>query len=489
MPREPEAPIVKAPLKGENCPISQCPEDILKMIFELAGKTPDKHLKVWHYDFTHRKGQEKSRFRTSRDISQVYQRWRYISLDTPSIWSYIKISCKVERSPSSIKAFWDRSCSRVKSFPATIYLIITPSIYPYQLINISKIPVIQSLRIKLPDKQCYQIVLDILDQAKVVTSHPEDQDYQETQVSLDSPRAMHCSIRELRVSGLHFILIRESGPPWEVGELLGRLPLLQTLQIIGCGVLRLSNPLNHSLHNLEIFSISSLDLFSLLSCLPELRTLKLEDVKWFQNWPEGTIKLPHLTTFGFARWPNDGIAWMGQLSCPVLQNFTGNPRYTMDCYPEAASELLSFISSHRSIKYFGFMVCPQLLTRLGSVAPQIEELSFEFRSNELEQISKGLFSNLWILHIVDPRHNLARLAFEQLVRTRCLPSSHPQSKLVSGLSPLAELHIKYRNIIASEHRQPDWLASELIRDASSVMIKENVEAWFSWVDYKEPTSP
>lgn len=478
MPQKLQAPVVNV-LQPENSAILRCPDDVLKIIFELANDFPDEETMIWHYIF---KDNERHRFRMARDISHVCRKWRAVSLNMPYLWFRIMIDCRRRKPPSAIEAFWERSCSRVKSVPATISIRASFSTDPYQLDDIGKIPVIQSLRIKLPDKQSFPTVLNLLDQAK--SPELEIQNNQEAQLPLYSPRTIGHGIQELRVSGYNYIDIQESDPTWEIGELLSRLPSLQTLQITEYGSLGLRKPLYHPLYNLDIVNVASLDLFPILACLPQLRKLRLDDVRGLTSSMESLIELPHLNTLELGLRHKQRTDWLIELSCPALHKLLINQNYIMGFHPAATSELLSFISSHCSIKSFHLTICPLLLVQLGSIAPQIEELSLKFIPNELEELSRGLLTNLRILRITDPWHTLTSSAFEQLVKTRCLPSFHPRSQLIPGLSPLAELNVKYRKITTKLLPPQTWLGSKLIRDASSIIIKKDTEAWFSWVDWK-----
>jgi F-box-like len=89
-------------LAGLLHPIRQCPEDILKLIFECVAHDDEDQL-----------------FMVATTLSHVCRRWRAIMLGIPSLWSQIDVSMDTD-DIKDLRSFMKRVKERVGTSPVNV---------------------------------------------------------------------------------------------------------------------------------------------------------------------------------------------------------------------------------------------------------------------------------------------------------------------------------------------------------------------------------
>lgn len=169
---------------------------------------------------------------------------------------------------------------------------------------------------------------------------------------------------------------------------------------------------------------------------------------------------PHLKELKIANKSSHHSAdWLKSFTAPVLESFS---IYWLE------GPSLAFIESHTSIKYLRWHT-GNLLHEISQIAPQVRHLITGGRLNRFyEQMLNGgsspLFLSLETLSFRQTRRHggINQENMDTLIRTRCLPSSHPQSQLPPSLKPLKTLSIVLFNY--DNPQQHIWAQDELCKE-------------------------
>lgn len=378
-------------------PIMRCPIDILKCIFEACFETPNLSYKT---------------FSTSASISQVCRHWRAISLDTPRIWSIIDIECSKPTSFSCLQEFWERTYTRIKQVPAYILIrsISTSSKFPYQGIQLDKIPVIEHLMFNVVHDDDYEVLLESLFPMPIGILHT---------LSVDG-----CQMSSF-------------GIPinWNVGRLLCRLPQISKLEMTCVPSMHMQNLVFDSIHTLIIAFAEEINPIAVLTSVPRVKSVKMHSISDFKTSNVACIRMAHLTSLMISGRNPEDFLWLAQISCPILEEFE------VGCKERHVEPILSFISVHSTISTLDYRAAWINIVDLETVAPQIRNLSLPYNIDTVVALCKGHFLHLRSFKFYDITDTIPEFELEELIRSRCLPFNHPQSQISGSISPLQGLKL------------------------------------------------
>lgn len=405
-------------LQEHSSPISRCPVDILKCIFEATIEKPD---------FPYKSG---TSLTTATCLSRVCRKWRAICFDTPRLWSICRMTCAAVRgSISREMIFWERVLALVKSVPMIIRIAATSTVYPYWSIRIDKVPVIERLEL-----HCSEHNYDIISNS-----------------TLPLPKN---TLNELYIS--QSWLYENTISTRDVDKLLHRFPPIRSFYLHIGGKLHMSGHVYTSIHTLSIRHAQEMNPLLILASLPRLQRLKFQSVNSIQITTTASVKLAHLKSLGLGLVYS--IAWLTSIDCPNLEEFAIS-------HPTNPNDILNFISSHRSILSLIYRGYRGDLPRLASVAPQLQHLCLSCLHLDLSYLSDGMFSSLNSLTLLD--HGLPMSKFDALVKSRFLPLTHRDSQLVAHLEPIETLQIFPYLIPENSWRLAGyWYESILIQDTT-----------------------
>lgn len=227
-----------------------------------------------------------------------------------------------------------------------------------------------------------------------------------------------------------------------------------------------------SIHALAIYDTDSLDPLSLFTCLPRLKTVILSRPREFTTATTTLITLSHLKSFHLILNRPLSVAWLDHLSCPSLDDLRLE-------YPSDMEEFSSFINNHRSISSLVYPMYMGNLDELQNIAPQLRHLGLQYSQSLVGDLANGRLSDLRSLRILGKRPSPPE--FENLVKARCLPASHPRGQLVSPLSPLEKLEVSLLGTEYASNVTGYWSEGVLIREATRDERVIGDSRTFSWI--------
>lgn len=432
-------------------PITQCPQDVLMSIFEasIILVTREEELAM------------------ATTISHVCKLWRYISVNMPRLWQDVVISCL--HPLDHTLAFLDHMHSRVKNRPINLLINdidnwnkVEVQSHNLHCLRLSRFPHVRFLKLHIwEDDSLHQLLLFPL-------SHP---------------------FKGCKIDDVEIYFENSNGFPqqWNLKDLVQHLPTVKALNVSWVSSLVITN---HNLFNHIIYlSLRGvhLDSMTVLRYFINLEELALTSVTIMNE--RQTITLPsflmkRLCVISLWRViePVDCALshCLRQILCPALARLRISEPHITECR--------EFISSHPSIVVLD-LVPSYYVPELIISSPQLESLTIElyddtFKAYEaIWELPTGTppFPKLKILSIYEKEFQSFGLhSFEKLVRRRCLPRSHPHSKLLPSIEPIQQIFISL-----DKERPGDWqwMASGLYIEATKVVQEKKTrkEIRLSWV--------
>lgn len=245
---------------------------------------------------------------------------------------------------------------------------------------------------------------------------------------------------------------------WDLGKFITCFPTVTSLELHArsglcfspsAGLVRITS--------LVLTDMINIDMFLVLSTLTQLETLEALGCTWLQPMVRRELSSP-LRKLVLSRCDQDS-SWLIQLSLPQLTTFI----YDLD---DTAEHCFSFVRNHQSITTLWVLGSYDLNTKFARTAPQIHSYGtgdgFAHLYKRKSPKAKGVFPHLKELAIDTMMQELSLVDFEGIVKGRCLPLAHPQSKLAPSTSPLDSLII-IRD--ATKDTPEPWRASDLFQSA------------------------
>jgi hypothetical protein len=378
-------------INSQNTCLLHLPPELLQIIFEFA---------VDHNDHG---------FQCATQISHVSRKIRRIAISTPRLWSYIH--CSMAKSESSIFEFWDRTLDRVKDIPVDILIQKTAEAKNCHLAvcRLDKISSINSLAFESYNSE---FIMELQSQS----------------FAPPTSRLNHLSLR-VKSGDIHY--------KWNYPHypLLTRFPPVTRLSLYGFYLSHISDTSFSSIHELSLNHLL-MNRATVLSYLPNLTFLDIEVTSLAKDVPHPFV-LPNLHTLK----TGSRNSWLHQMTCPSITTFI------VDIIPWVAdSAILLWISIHPTITRLGSN-CIMKYDLLANACPQLEhlvirQLDYDFHP---DHIRMPRFPALRTLGFHERDHDTVRdlnlEIFEQVVCSRCLPTSHAKSQLAIGERELESLYI------------------------------------------------
>jgi hypothetical protein len=378
------------------------------------------------------KSQEGFKFATS--ISHVCQRWRSVVLDNQQLWTYIE--CSMKKKESSILSFWDRMRRRNKGLPVIIVIqhIGQENSKPLKYCSLDEFPLIERLTFHLSDTESISEIQNL---------------------------SFAVPVDRIERLELRFLQAMRSYGDWSWRALVGRFHNVKELHLRNA-------PRIHIERNGD-------DPTS-LAPLPQLESLELVSTELWIPDPLSLRNLRRLNLRGNHR----ADSWLHQISCPNLT--------ALDVDDDIRHErIMSFLSRHTHITSLHISSW-EALGDIATVLPQVQHLTFRDPQMRLEHIpllepkSGAYLPALQSLTTWDWQGSLRPHEFEELVRGRCLPSSHPRSLLPIWMKPLKSFII-YHVASLSPDRIP-WKRSKFFTEAKCIIEHDEEERIYyilSWI--------
>lgn len=386
--------------------IDNYPIEILKLIFESACPR--------NYEG----------FKTATNISHVCYRWRSISLSTPRLWSYIHI--RLSDPPKETNAFIVRTVERIKAIPVMV------TIYDDSISALSRIGLCELSRILAIDKLKVHI----------------------TTTSLQANWSLlELAFRHVKYNITDIATIYKHTPVsgWECANLLSHFPRVSNVFFDGPRISFWSPSVFQNIRGLVLRDVY-LSLEKLIVAFPQLEYLEIAS-SHIRSDPYAEISiLPSLKVLKhkntIIEFPND------RKICPVLAE------YWCDRISENTKfiELNSQITTLR-VRYGRYGEAGLALISLSSHVSQLQHLTVPYCYKLIRIPGKDShihFPHLRTLTIHDLHGALSASEFNALVQARCLPRTHPHSKLLKGCEPLQELGILMKKALSSSYAEWKW---------------------------------
>jgi hypothetical protein len=421
-------------LSGITHPIRRYPSDVLQYIFEYISDGTDGHLKL----------------ATVLALSHVCQRWRSIAIDTPRLWCCIDFTLEEDDDEEDTAFFWDSMISRIKSAPAVITICgyNETTAHKFGECKLAHIPNICSLSLEL----------DVLHNISDI---------------LPNPRLLP----ETGVGSLSIIYDAENEAElvdeitWDAGETLDKLPPIPRLSLTAPCTLRVTPSVKfEALTTLSFRDLKHVDVLTALSLCTQLSYLRLLDV----TFPEPTSA--HITSQALrtliVNTANGNEWWLQQISCPNLTAFHHGSDFLQSS--------MSIFESYSSLLTLEYASKEQLLPTFATATPLVRSLGIEpselrilceLQANGTKSPPFPCLKEL-IVSLLEEGPTVAD--FELIVRTRCLPTSHPQSQLPPSLTPLSHLSmLRWPKDSLNQDSDP-WSSSALYKEAKRRITDDNI---------------
>jgi len=392
-------------------PIQRCPNDILMYIFEIAVEDCIDSILI------------------ATSFSHVCHHWRETALTTPRLWAKIGGDMKLSPGVGNFDSRWKRMRRRVMGAPVnlTVSADVLPRGHLWEFLRLNEVH----------HFGCFHL------QGGILSDH-----------SLRSLRFAP----DTRLDTLEF-KVRPDNSKWSCGTLLTYFPAPQNLILNAFPQIMFERgPVYPRMTRLKVKWVDTLDLASLFAIFPQLEELEIAGT-CIRNYETGAVRgIPHLRRLKIDITDQN---WLTHISCPNLVEFSTGRTTPVDV-------ALKFISSHPSINSLRFWHLNHG-AELAMSAPQIEHLAItpHIWKADPELLSLPRFPQLRYLTIYDFGNDLTTDQFQTLVWTRCLPSSHPQSRLALSTNCLWRL-----KVLIGAHVRRDTI--EWQKDQLYAMAKRNV---------------
>jgi hypothetical protein len=404
-------------INSQNKSLLHLPPEVLQIIFEFA---------VEH----NQRG-----FKCATRISQVSQKMRRIAISTPRLWSYIQ--CCMGKSESSILEFWDRTSQRVKNVPVDILIR------------------------NIGCRNACHLGICRMDQIASINSLALESQYSECIEELSSPSFTPptTSLNHLSLRASCSVVSHE----WDIA-ILTRFPPIARLSLYGIHI-----SCNHhiSFPSIQELSLSDMemDLAPILTHLHNLTFLEIGHIMGLKPQPIPFV-LPNLRTLKARRanW------WIDQLKCPSITTFI------IDFLLSDADEVLLWISRHPTITRLESWRIDDY-ERLTNACPQLEHLVIRIQAHRFrpEYIQMPKFPALKTFALHDGIGCLSPEVFEQVVCSRCLPTSHAKSELATGERELERLELLFCSKKKWRQKSLDGTLYQEARKTSRMLDIEEVQ--------------
>jgi hypothetical protein len=380
-------------LAGLLHPIRQCPEDILKLIFEFVAHDDEDQL-----------------FGVATTISHVCKRWRAIVLSIPSLWSRIDVSMEMDKI-ENLKSFMKRVKERVGTTP----------------VNVTIRDIIFDLEFPTDFMEC----MDLQYFTTITTLEYRLVSSPDVLLLLGPPFSNQtANVKHLIISAfIKDVDMRE----WSIAELLGPSPNIESIRLDGLGVVAFEGltPLP-SLHRLQILNMETSGLPQFLAQHSQLQELIIDGKRFEMEEFMEDIILPELMLMRIHL--VNGFPW-DRISAPLLQIMNVD---------DGSDRARAFICRHphtQDLLYFN------PINELGF--KDIAKSMVNLRSLLISGFTDGLFKEIdpdvpfppfpqLIELVLDQRFTppISLENFEQLLKIRCLPREPSDTNKTQRISRL-----------------------------------------------------
>jgi len=426
-------------------PIKQCPTDIMQAIFEWSTIEP--------------KGNIGNQSKMALALSQVCRLWRFIALETPTLWYSVILNLNQPR--HLLEAYWNEAMRRVKGVPMQVTVVPGRSKIRETLpINFHKVKSLEALNFSFRSVKAPNIIAEMY----AVASR-----FQElVDLEFEVPA---CPIHVLRVMTSVPILTTSS---WRCDSWLAKWPAVTRVELVCPGDVTFSNtlPLPY-VKEVLLHSSKTICIRQVVEAFPNVEKFLLMDA----DVPNNSIRIniPSLITLKISS--KVKLLWKS-ISCPKIRELS------IPCGPIPTS-FLDFLQSHRSITTLELPAIEgNMLRRIALLAPQLINLQVhgiavvELCYNWLGAgLTAPAFPFVTQMVIVDTEAQLTLQSFESLVQARCLPSLRPDVLRSVGISR----RIQSLGFVTHKSRTPQWLSSDLLKWADLTRrVETNIYYQLKW---------
>ncbi|KAG9052582.1 hypothetical protein FS842_009630 [Serendipita sp. 407] len=427
-------------------PLRRFPSDILQCIFETCTQASEMPLAV------------------AITLSHVCQRWRTIALSTPRLWNRIIFS--TDRNSNDIRAFWEWISPRVRNVETTVQL--KDNVYKTSLglhnCPLTLIPNLVTLDIILSE---IYLIFEVID------------------VKFQVPPIKKLIIRN-NSSDLDEItkLEQEVFIGWRLEKLLDRFESLEQLDIGDIPTMTQSPEHGRVFSQIKVLSLGytgPLYILSILASFPQLEKVSFGHVETVVA--AGQTPVVHQSLHILQINSFDDESWLPFLSCPSLT--------ALVTASEDPHHFFNFIERHPTLERIEMENCEGLLKKLTEIAPQIKHMGqsgswTDFSNWANRGFHEPPLPSLEVATMMDDLNDLSAITFEAIVRSRALPSFHPQSLLHPSLAPLKEIHVLIKPESLDSVILDRWKATEYYHSAKKRFVKAEMwddceEIILSWV--------
>lgn len=209
-----------------------------------------------------------------------------------------------------------------------------------------------------------------------------------------------------------------------------------------------------SVEDFEAFHVSPSSLKTLVEAFPNLEKLSFRGVKGVDAHND-VVVFHSLKRLALRRWLYHNT--LAKMSCPKLKELS------LQKFSRISTRMLNFLQNHPTIVILELWHSVPSLRKLAVAAPQLETLvigKFDhidiFYDWEARGISSPPFPCLKALTMDVRSHALALEDFDQIVRHRCLSTTHPESLITLAAQE------RIRTMTFYYESEPKWLESGLL---------------------------
>ena len=410
-------------LAGLLHPIRQCPEDIIRLIFECAAYSEESPL-----------------FAVATALSHVCRRWRAIALSISGLWSRIDVSMKLDLI-DNLRSFMERVKERVGTTPVNV-----------RIWDVTSGLASQAAFMECMDLRYFKTIATL--EYRLVSS-------QDVLLLREPPFSdQTANVKKLIITKELPNLVP---PEWSLARVLGPFPRLEFIQLDGLGVVTFEalNTLP-SLHRLHILNMKALHVPRCLAQHLQLQELVITGKEFDMEQFTQDIVLPKLTLLTINS--VNGFPW-DRISTPLLRTME------MGVNSDSARAFLCRHPAIHTLRYLtpineaGFKDTAKSMVNLRSL------LIGGFIDGLFKEIDPDIpfppFPKLKML-VIDQLFTapISLEDFEQLLRIRCLPQEPSDTNKTHRISDLA---IAFRTIELNSAR---WRQSALLARVSQTIKKQ-----------------
>lgn len=405
-------------------PIRRMPAELLTQIFEYTVRA-NWSSNVWQ----------------SIQLSHVCQYWRAVALNSPSLWSEIKINFR-DDSLSFITKYWSWVVERVKAAPVNVYF--------YNLGGNPQPGIAMSNHIAEQRRKVAACSLLRIPMIRELYANIDD--------AYPTTKAFSM-ITEFPIGKLESLYLSGplSGTPiesmeWDWCAFLHRFPPTKVLKFQYLDGLYFPRPEPFILlQNLHLGPYTNFNTLEILRLCPNLEGLSIDVSNGYYRSHQTPAPVTNSTLTVLEVTGDSIFPWDAPLHFPSLSFLILDTEETV--LPDG---IFHFLAHHPSISDLKITTSYLDLTRLATATPQLTKLTLNLWEGSpevlLDWTSTSLqgppFPKLEILDLDSPFLTLER--FDRFVRTRCLPPTHDKSELPNGCFPLLELTVYLHNHFESQ---------------------------------------